>query len=99
MPNGPFLTVRLLPEKATRAPLLLALRPPPSTKIPASINAWLNLPISATISALGSLPASLSFVALTITMTRMKFPPAAAVGDRQPVMPAHAGIQGRARSG
>src|SRR5271157_2896025 len=69
--NGPLATVRSLPEKATRAPSRLSLSPPASTNSPASISAWLNAPMSAKSSAGGMPPTSESFVALTITMTRI----------------------------
>src|ERR1700722_6223429 len=73
--NGPLVTVRSLPEKATRAPLRLSLTPPASTNSPASISAWLNAPMSAKSLAGGMPPASESSVALTITMTRIALSP------------------------
>src|SRR5205823_6599961 len=69
--KGPSMTVRLLPEKRTRAPLLLGCRPSPASMMPALTSSSLNLPIAASNSWLGILPASESLLAFTMIMNRM----------------------------
>ena len=71
--NGPSITRRFLPENATRAPRELGCRPSPASITPARTNSSLNAPIAANSSCVGITPASLSFVAFTITMNRMSF--------------------------
>src|SRR5262245_59108597 len=69
--NGPSTTVRLLPEKRTRAPFELAWSPSPASRTPAFANSSLNFPISVSIFSSGRTPASVVVLALTITMNRM----------------------------
>src|SRR5579862_2697704 len=69
------MTVRLLPEKRTRAPLELGLRPDRSSKTPALASSSLNLPIAASSFSSGSAPDSDFFVAFTITMNRIVVSP------------------------
>src|ERR1041384_4203073 len=54
--NGPSITVRLLPENLTRAPLEVGCSPSPATNTPALANYSLNLPISVRSSRLGMTP-------------------------------------------
>ena len=62
------------PANTIRAPLEVGCKPSPASMMPAFIISSLNLPIAATSSALGILPASLSRVALTCTMKRIPIP-------------------------
>ena len=71
--NGPSMTVLLPPPNCTRTPRELACRPSPASITPAFTSSSLNLPISVSSSAEGMTPASDSLVALTITMTRMRY--------------------------
>ncbi|MOA31495.1 hypothetical protein D3C78_1526570 [compost metagenome] len=73
--NGPLMTRRSWPEKATRAPRALGCRPSPASITPAWTSSSLKAPIAANSSCVGITPASLSFVALTITMNRMWISP------------------------
>jgi hypothetical protein len=63
--------MRRSPEKRTRAPLLLGCSPSPPSMMPALTSSSLYLPIAASSSWLGSLPASESLLALTMIMNRM----------------------------
>src|SRR4030095_14562013 len=65
--KGPSVTVRLLPENLTRAPLELGCRPSPASMTPALASSSLYLPISSRSFVSGITPASESLVALTIT--------------------------------
>ena len=67
--NGPSTTVRLPPENLTRRPLALGCRPSPPSITPALTSSSLYLPIAVSSASLGIVPASLFFVAFTITMT------------------------------
>src|SRR5947199_274143 len=67
--KGPSITVRLLPENLTRAPLELACSPSPASITPAFSSWMLNFPISVRIFSSGRTPASESLLALTSTMT------------------------------
>src|SRR5437879_5457778 len=58
-----------------RAPLELGWSPSPASITPAFTSSALNFPIAVSSSALGMMPASESFVALTITMTRIVLSP------------------------
>jgi hypothetical protein len=70
--NGPSITVRLPSGvKRTRAPFELACRPSAASSTPALASSSLKAPISANSRSLGSTPASLSRLALTIIMKRM----------------------------
>src|SRR3989449_1059288 len=69
--NGPSITVRLLPENLTRAPLELACSPSPASITPAFSSSMLNFPISVRIFSSGRTPASESLLALTSTMNRI----------------------------
>ena len=73
--NGPSITVRLAPENLTRAPFELDWSPPPASSTPAFTSSSLYFHISARSTWLGSTPASVSLLALTITMTRIVVPP------------------------
>src|SRR6185437_11487839 len=73
--NGPSITVRFEPENRTRAPLALVCSPSIASSTPAFTSSSLYLPMAASSSLLGSLPASLSALALTITMNRIDRPP------------------------
>ena len=64
-------TVRLLPEKRTRAPFELGMSPSPASSTPARTSCSLYWPMAAISSGLGGLPASVSASALTMTMYRM----------------------------
>ncbi|MNT32969.1 hypothetical protein D3C72_1688770 [compost metagenome] len=69
--KGPSMTRRLAPSKATRLPLDEGCRPSPASMMPALTSSSLNLPMASSNSVEGMLPASLSSVAFTITITRM----------------------------
>src|SRR5262245_39623669 len=69
------MTVRLVPEKRTRAPFALDCSPAPSSITPALTSSSLYLAIAASISSDGSLPASESLLAFTITMKRIGVSP------------------------
>src|SRR6185312_1945300 len=69
--NGPSITVRFAPENFTRAPLELGCSPSAASSTPAFTSSSLYLPIAASRSWLGITPASLSALALTITMNRI----------------------------
>src|SRR6185437_3269428 len=69
--NGPSITVRFAPENFTRAPLELGCSPSAASSTPAFTSSSLYLPIAASSSWLGITPASLSALALTITMNRI----------------------------
>src|SRR6516164_1673476 len=69
--KGPSITLLLPAPNLTRTPCALALSPSAESSTPAFTSSSLNRPISVRSSVLGSTPASESFVALTITMTRM----------------------------
>jgi hypothetical protein len=69
--KGPSITVRLLPENRTRAPLELGWSPSPASITPAFASSSLNFPISARSCWLGISPASESFVVLIRIMNRM----------------------------
>src|ERR1700722_16701879 len=73
--NGPSITVRLSPAKRTRLPFELGWRPSAASRTPAFTNSSLNFPISSHIFCLGMIPASESFVALTMTMNRIVMSP------------------------
>src|SRR5213075_2863577 len=66
--KGPSMTVRLVPENLTRAPLELGWSPSPASITPAFTSSSLYFPIAVRSSVLGITPASLSLLALTITM-------------------------------
>src|SRR5215475_14814911 len=73
--NGPSVTVRLFPENLTRLPYLLGFNPSPASMMPALTSSSLKVPISLSIfSSPGVISASDSFVALTITITRIGLP-------------------------
>src|SRR5688572_20761105 len=67
------MTVRSLPRKRTRTPLLLGCSPSPATMIPAATSSSLNAVMSVRSCSLGIVPASELLVALTITITRIVF--------------------------
>src|SRR6185369_6957818 len=69
--KGPFTTVRSLPENFTRAPFADGCRPSPASMTPAFTSSSLYRVISVSSVSLGITPASLSLVALTMTMNRM----------------------------
>src|SRR5213592_2994121 len=69
--KGPSITVRLLPENLTRAPLELACSPSPASITPAFSSSMLNFPISVRIFSSGRTPASESLLALTSTRNRI----------------------------
>src|SRR5262245_38908630 len=73
--NGPSSTVRLLPEKRTRAPFELGCSPSAASSTPAFISSSLYLPMSVRSFSLGITPASVLLLALTITMKRMALSP------------------------
>jgi hypothetical protein len=68
-PTGRPAFVFLPPEMCRRLPLLLGCSPSPASMTPALTSFSLNLPILAMTFSSGIIPASDSFVALTITMT------------------------------
>src|SRR5437867_6080394 len=72
--KGPVVTVRLLPENFTRAPLEVGLSPSPASITPAFTSSSLNRPISVNSFSLGIWPASVSLVALIMTMNRIASP-------------------------
>src|SRR5918996_379050 len=74
------MTVRRSPEKRTRAPLLLGCSPSPPRRTPALTRSSLYLPIAASSSWLGSLPASESLLAFTMIMNRMFVSPVGWIG-------------------
>src|SRR5215212_7945277 len=65
------MTVRFGPSKATRLPLADGCNPSPASMMPALTSSSLYLPIASSSSVEGMRPASLSSVALTITITRI----------------------------
>src|SRR5215203_6002828 len=65
------MTVRWGPSKATRAPLADGCSPSPASMMPALTSSSLYVPIASSRSVEGIMPASLSVVALTITITRI----------------------------
>src|SRR5215211_8806458 len=65
------MTVRWGPSKATRAPLADGCNPSPANMMPALTSSSLYVPIASRSSVEGMTPASLSSVALTITITRI----------------------------
>src|SRR6185437_2111075 len=69
--NGPSTTFRLPPENLMRAPFELGCSPSPASITPALTSSSLNLPIAAKSSVLGSSPASVAALDLTITMKRI----------------------------
>src|SRR5688572_8862098 len=69
--NGPSTTVRLPPDILMRFPFALGCNPSPPSMMPALTSSSLYLPISVSSCSLGITPASLFFVALTMTMTFM----------------------------
>jgi hypothetical protein len=70
--NGPSMTARFEPSKATRLPFEEGRKPPKSpARIPASTSASLYSPMASRSSVEGMMPASLSFVAFTRTITRI----------------------------
>jgi hypothetical protein len=77
--KGPSVTDRFVPLKCTRFPNLLGLRPSAASMIPAFTSSSLYFPMASKISAApstsnGLSAASASFVAFTITMTRISPP-------------------------
>src|SRR5262245_24551072 len=72
--KGPSITLRLLPENLTRAPLELGWSPSPASITPAFTSSSLNLPISVRSCWFGMTPASESYVALTKIMNRIVIP-------------------------
>src|SRR5207247_10743339 len=73
--NRPSTTLRLCPEYLTRAPLELACSPSPANITPAFTSSSLKFPLSVSISFVGSLPASESLFAFTITRNRIVVSP------------------------
>ena len=65
------ITLRLSPENRTRLPLDVGCNPSPASIMPAFTSCSLYFPIASMSSLLGGTPASESFVAFTITMTRI----------------------------
>jgi hypothetical protein len=65
------MTVRFGPSKATRLPCDDGFRPSPAFMMPALTSSSLNLPMASSSSVVGMMPASLSFVAFTRTITRI----------------------------
>jgi hypothetical protein len=66
------MTLRLGPSKDTRLPFEEGCKPPNSpARIPASTSSWLYLPMASRSSIEGIMPASLSFVAFTKTITHI----------------------------
>src|SRR6185437_11972590 len=81
--NGPSTTFRLPPENLMRAPFELGCSPSPASITPALTSSSLNLPIAAKSSVLGSSPASVAALDLTITMMRIvESPVGPAIGAR-----------------
>src|SRR6266545_3549243 len=76
------MTVRLVPEKRTRAPFALDCSPAPSSITPALTSSSLYFTIAASISSDGILPASESLLAFTITMKRIGLSPLGSVRNR-----------------
>src|SRR5688572_9160037 len=70
--KGPSITVRLDPEKRTRAPFELGCNPSPASITPAFTSSSLNFPISARSFSSGRMPASEFLSALTMTMNRIE---------------------------
>ena len=60
-------------ENWMRLPFTLGCRPSPACMMPAFTSSSLNLPMSESSFSLGMTPASLFFVAFTITMTFMSY--------------------------
>ena len=69
------MTVRLGPSNWTRAPFELGCRPSPASMMPAFTSSSLYFIIAVSSSSLGMMPASLSLVALTITINRIVVSP------------------------
>ena len=69
--KGPSRTVRLSPSKAIRLPFDDGCRPSPVSMMPAFVRSSLKRPIASISSIEGILPASLSAVAFTNTITRI----------------------------
>ncbi len=69
------MTVRRGPSKATRLLFDDGCRPSPASMMPALTSSSLYLPMASSSSVVGMLPASLSFVAFTSTMTRIRLSP------------------------
>src|SRR6266852_4405222 len=69
--NGPSITACFPPENRTRLPFELGWSPSPASITPAFTSSSLNLPISVRSFSSGRTPASVSLVALMITMTRI----------------------------
>src|SRR6185295_1831249 len=74
--NGPSETNRLGPENLTRTPWELGCKPSPASMTPAFTSSSLKLPMSVSSFGSGRVPASDSFVAFTITITRICLSPA-----------------------
>ena len=72
--NGPSITDRPSPSKATLLPSDEGLSPSPAFMIPASNSSLLYSPMAWISSGDGMVPASLSAVALTRTITRTAIP-------------------------
>src|SRR5215467_5194802 len=66
------MTVRVVPEKRTRAPFALDCSPAPSSITPAFTSSSLYFAIAASISSDGNFPDSESLLAFTITMKRIR---------------------------
>src|SRR4051812_26873181 len=73
--KGPSMTVRLGPSKATRLPFAEGCRPSPANMMPALTSSSLYLPMASRSSVEGMVPASLSLVAFTRTITRIVLSP------------------------
>jgi hypothetical protein len=71
--KGPSMRVRLGPSKATRLPFDEGCKPPnsPAKRMPALTSSSFYLPMASSSSVEGMMPASLSFVAFTRTITRI----------------------------
>src|SRR5438270_6526680 len=69
--NGPSITVRLVPENSTRAPLELGCSPSPASSTPAFISSSLYFPISVSNFLSGRTPASVFLSALSRIMNRI----------------------------
>jgi hypothetical protein len=82
--NGPSITVRLAPENRTRLPRVVGCRPSPASITPALTSCSLKLPMAASNSSLGITPASDSWLAFTMTITRMTDLPGFAPPDAPP---------------
>src|SRR3954469_13789141 len=65
------MTVRLVPENFTRAPLELGCSPSRGRRIPAFTSSSLYFPISENSCSVGRIPASDCLLALTMTMNRI----------------------------